>query len=66
MGRGSSHVRQRDVARAVRGAMIGGLSVSKVTVEPDGRIVVTAGKPADSSPEDRPVQEHNEWDTDTP
>jgi hypothetical protein len=61
MGRGASRVRQGDVARAIRGAMIAGLSIAKVSVAADGTFEVIAGKPADP-PSDQPAVEPNEWD----
>jgi hypothetical protein len=40
MGRAPAKFRQVDVARAIRGAIKAGLSVSRVEIDRDGKIVV--------------------------
>lgn len=42
MARPRSHFQSRDVTRAVKAALKGGLAVGRVEIEPDGRIVVAA------------------------
>ena len=37
--------RQADIARAVKGAKAAGISVSKIEIDTDGRIVITSGMP---------------------
>lgn len=37
-----ARIRQDDVRRAVAGAIAGGMSVDRVEIEPDGRIVLIA------------------------
>ena len=47
MARGACTFRQRDVARAIRGAQSGGLSIARVVIDPKtGTIEVVAGEPA--------------------
>jgi hypothetical protein len=50
-GRGVS-VRQADIARAVKGVQAAGLSVLRVEIETDGRIVITFGHPQGYPPSD--------------
>lgn len=50
--------RQRDITKAVRGAVAAGVRVAKVEVDKDGRIVVVVGEPDKTEPD------RNEWDTD--
>jgi len=56
MAKRTSHVRQADVTRAVKGALAAGLSVGGVEVAPDGTIRVLSGgettEPANLSPFD--------------
>lgn len=42
MARHRSHFQSRDVTRAVKAALKGGLAVGRVEIEPDGRIVLAA------------------------
>jgi hypothetical protein len=44
--------RQADIARAVRGAKAAGISVSKIEIDTDGRIVITSGVPHEYQPRD--------------
>ena len=39
----SSRFRQADISRAVKGAKAGGILVSKIEIDADGRIVITSG-----------------------
>jgi hypothetical protein len=48
--------RQSDIARAIRGARAGGLSVASVEIAGDGRIVIVAGNGNVAPPAT------NEWD----
>lgn len=45
-------IRQRDLTRALKGAAAGGLSVSRIEIDTDGKIVIIAGEgPAPSAEE---------------
>lgn len=46
---------QADVTRAVKGAVQGGLPISRVEVDQDGRIIILAGSP-------KKLDACNEWD----
>jgi hypothetical protein len=59
MAHGRLKFRQRDLTRAVRGARAAGLSVAKVEIDADGRIVIVVGTPAETV--ERPAL--NEWDS---
>jgi hypothetical protein len=59
MSRGPQTFRQRDMTRAVRAVAAAGMSVAKVEVDKDGRIIVVVGE-ADKTKPDK----HNEWDDD--
>lgn len=48
----STRFRQADVSRAVRGAKAAGISVSKIEIDTDGRIVITSGLPHGYPPRD--------------
>jgi hypothetical protein len=55
MGRAPAKFRQADVARAIRGAIKAGLSVSRVEIDRDGKIVVICAGDApaiEESPDD--------------
>jgi hypothetical protein len=58
MSRGVCLFKQSDVTKAIKGAHLAGLSVARVEIGVDGRIVVVAGMPGQSSV----VPERNEWD----
>ena len=45
MARSRQHFRQTDVTKAVRAVAKAGVTVARVEVSPDGRIVVIAGAP---------------------
>jgi len=57
MARGPCTFRQSDATRAARAAIAAGLSVQRIEIGPDGKIIVVTGKPADTV-ETAP----NEWD----
>lgn len=59
MARGPCTFKQRDVTKAVRGTVAGGVDVRSVEIHTDGRIVVTAGKPLELADEGKGG---NEWD----
>lgn len=50
MARAPLAFRQTDVTRAVKAVVAAGVEVARVEVDKDGRIVVIAGKPAQSAP----------------
>jgi hypothetical protein len=57
MERGKLKFRQRDLTRAVRGAIEAGLSVARVEIDSEGKVVVVVGEP--NKVEEQPP---NEWD----
>ena len=57
MSRRSTHFTQRDATRLVRAALAAGLSVLKIEVDRDGKLVVVTGEPGKTE-----VSGHNEWD----
>jgi hypothetical protein len=54
MARGTNTFKQRDLTRAIRGAVAGGLTVSRVLIDPKtGKIeVVTGSSTSEDSPND--------------
>jgi hypothetical protein len=46
VSRGPLPFRQTDVARAIKGAVAAGLTVQRVEVDKDGKIVVVVGDPS--------------------
>ena len=50
--------RQNDVARAIKGAVAGGLTVQRVEVDKAGKIIVVVG----GASKDVVAAEGNEWD----
>ena len=57
MSRRPAHFTQRDATRLIRAALAAGLSVLKIEVDRDGKLVVVTGEPGKTSALDR-----NEWD----
>jgi hypothetical protein len=57
VGRGPQTFKARDVTRAVRAVTKAGLSVARVEIDPNGRILVIAGSPAVAE-----TNTANEWD----
>jgi hypothetical protein len=55
MSRGNHRFKQGDVTKAIKGAVAAGLTVKRVEIEENGKIVIYAGSPDDPPPE-------NEWD----
>ncbi len=53
MSRGPQSFKKRDVTRAVEAVMAAGVSVARVEVDKDGKIVVVAGKPLSTDPFDK-------------
>ena len=45
-------IRQRDLTRALKGAAAGGLAVSRIEIDTDGKIVIIAGEAGTPSPEE--------------
>ena len=58
MSRGPLPFRQTDVARAIKGAVAGGLTVQRVEVDKAGKIIVVVGEAG----KDVAASENNEWD----
>lgn len=52
MSRGPSTFRQSTVTKAIKAAKAAGVEVARIEVDPDGRIVLTVGKPDDPSKPD--------------
>jgi hypothetical protein len=45
MARGPASFKQRDVTRAVRGAVAAGVEVQRIEIDKTGKIVIVTGKP---------------------
>lgn len=60
MSRGAQTFRQTDVKRAVKALVAAGLTVARVEIDRDGKIVVVAGRLTETTVEGTP--ERNEWD----
>jgi hypothetical protein len=50
-------VKQVDITRAVRAVRAAGVDIARVEVDADGKIVVVAGKPDDSSIKRSPLDQ---------
>lgn len=59
MSRRQLTFRQNDVARAIKGAVAGGLTVQRVEVDKAGKIVVIVGEPGKADA----VAPNNSWDS---
>lgn len=57
MSRGAQVFRQADVAKAIRATVSAGLSVQRVEIDRNGKIVVVIGTPVLDAAND------NEWDS---
>lgn len=57
MSRGAQSFRQTDVAKAIKATVSAGLSVRRVEIDRDGKIVVVIGAP------DVEAANDNEWDS---
>jgi hypothetical protein len=57
MSRGTQAFRQADVAKAIKATVSAGLSVQRVEIDWDGRIILVIGTPVLDAAND------NEWDT---
>lgn len=62
MSRRACIFRQTDLTRAVKGARAAGIEIERVEINKDGRIIVVAGKPPETTHESG---ERNEWDAAT-
>jgi hypothetical protein len=56
MSKGQHTFKQGDVTKALKGAVNAGMSVKRVEIDRDGKIVVITGRPG------QPIEE-NEWDS---
>jgi hypothetical protein len=56
MSRSPQTFKQRDITRAVKGAMASGLDVARAEIDKNGRIVVVFGKL------DKPMSHDGSWD----
>jgi hypothetical protein len=59
MSRGPQSFKQTALTKALKGAVAAGLSVKRFEIEPEGRIIIIAGKPG----EDDVNVDANEWDS---
>jgi hypothetical protein len=59
MSRAPARFTQRDLARAIKGAVAGGLTVQRVEVDKAGKIVVIVGEPGKADA----VAPNNSWDS---
>jgi predicted aspartyl protease len=60
MGRGVSTFRQRDVTAAVKAVVAAGVTIARVEVDKEGKIVVIASSANEPAQEDGG---RNEWDS---
>jgi hypothetical protein len=56
--RGRCTFRQKDVTRALRGAVAAGVEVQRIEIDTDGKIIMVTGKPKEQIDEGG----SNEWD----
>jgi hypothetical protein len=59
MPRGKSMFRKTDMVRAIKAAVAGGIAISRIEIEPGGKIVLQSAIDAKVSERN---QERNEWD----
>jgi hypothetical protein len=59
MGRGPCSFKQRDVSRAIKGAVAAGLAVGRVEISKDGNIIII---PESAQMDSDAETLHNEWD----
>jgi hypothetical protein len=57
MARGAATFKQQDVTRALKGAQIAGMKVSRIEIDKTGKIVLVTAEAAQAMPE------ANEWDS---
>jgi hypothetical protein len=62
MSRARQTFKQTDVTKAVKAVVAAGLTVGRVEIAPDGRIVVIAGKPGEGQNSGTAQDEPGEWD----
>lgn len=60
MSRGQQTFKQGDVTKALRAAVKAGISIARVEIDKDGKIVIVAARSADLS--NGEMSEKNEWD----
>lgn len=60
MSRGQQTFKERDVTKALKGALKAGMAVGRVEIDKDGKIVVVTARPEDAVNKEKP--EKNEWD----
>lgn len=56
MSRGPQTFKQRDLTKALKGAVAAGLDVKRVEIDRDGKIIIVPGQPDEAAA-------NNEWDT---
>ena len=61
MSRGPQTFKQRDLTRAMRAVTAAGMSVAKVEVDKEGKIIVVVGEP--DKTQDAADTSTNSWDT---
>jgi hypothetical protein len=59
MSRRGSSFRQNDVTRALKAVVAAGVDISRVEIDPDGKLIVVTGKPAE--PDTESTEQLDEW-----
>ncbi len=59
MARGALTFRQKDLTRALRATLAAGVSVQRIEIDKNGKIIVVAGMPESTSVSG---DQQNEWD----
>ena len=60
MSRGQQTFKQRDVTKALKATVKAGISVGRVEIDKEGKIVIVATRQQDTPSGEKP--EKNEWD----
>ena len=58
MARGPCTFKQQDVTRLLKATVAAGIEIQRIEIEPDGKMVVVAGKPLEQTDERR---RRDEW-----
>jgi len=60
MSRGQQTFKQRDLTKAIKATVKAGITVERVEIDKDGKIIIVTAKAEGAENEDN--QERNEWD----